>query len=173
MKFGALLCIFVLTPQFSIDLQLIGGVIILQTLPAVGIGLFTAWLHRYALLAGLVTGLTVGLAMLYQIPALGPNGKVARPHFGGSSWSMEHFGIHNGQSIYVGLFALAANLVVAVALTPALRALGVPDGTDITWRQDYGADEGDPTVRRLGELVDGGAISPVTLAEPMARHGLH
>jgi SSS family solute:Na+ symporter len=172
-KFGAVLCIFLLSPQFSIDLQTIGGVIILQTLPAVGIGLFTAWLHRYALLAGLVTGLTVGVMMLYQIPKLDPGGKVLRAHFGGSAWALSHFGIHNGQSIYVGIIALAANLIVAVTLTPVLRAMGVLDGTDITWRHDYGADEGDPTVRRLGELVDGGAISPVTLAEPVSRHGLH
>ena len=110
--------------------------------------------------------------MLYQIPALDSKGKVLRAHFGGSAWTLDHFGIHNGQSIYVGVIALAANLVVAAALTPALRAMGVSDGTDITWRQDYGADEGDPTVRRLGELVDGGNISPVTLAEPVARHGL-
>ena len=33
--------ILLIDPQFSIDLQLIGGVIILQTLPAVAIGLFT------------------------------------------------------------------------------------------------------------------------------------
>ncbi|SDT09623.1 sodium:solute symporter family transporter [Actinoplanes derwentensis] len=37
-KFGALLFIVAISPQFAIDLQLIGGVIILQTLPAVGIG---------------------------------------------------------------------------------------------------------------------------------------
>ena len=41
-KLGALLAILVLDPQFSIDLQLIGGMIILQTLPAVGLGLLHA-----------------------------------------------------------------------------------------------------------------------------------
>src|SRR5262249_28042331 len=55
-KAGALLAIVLLDPQFSIDLQLIGGVIVLQTLPAVAIGLYTAWFHRWALVAGLVTG---------------------------------------------------------------------------------------------------------------------
>ena len=40
-KFGALVAILALDPQFSIDLQLIGGVIILQTLPAVALGLYT------------------------------------------------------------------------------------------------------------------------------------
>ncbi len=45
-------CILALDPQFSIDLQLIGGVIILQTLPSVGLGLMTRWFHRGALIAG-------------------------------------------------------------------------------------------------------------------------
>src|SRR5207249_4596935 len=40
-KLGAVAFILFLNPQFSIDLQLIGGVIILQTLPAVMLGLFT------------------------------------------------------------------------------------------------------------------------------------
>ncbi len=51
-KVGAVACIVFLDPQFSIDLQLIGGVIILQTLPAVALGLYTRWLHRGALVAG-------------------------------------------------------------------------------------------------------------------------
>ncbi|MFD0854269.1 sodium:solute symporter, partial [Actinomadura adrarensis] len=56
-KVGAVACILLLDPEFSIDLQLIGGVIILQTLPAVGLGLFTRWFHRGALIAGWASGL--------------------------------------------------------------------------------------------------------------------
>ncbi len=44
-KFGAVAFILFINPQFSIDLQLIGGVIILQTLPAVAIALYTRWQH--------------------------------------------------------------------------------------------------------------------------------
>ena len=44
--------ILALDPQFSIDLQLIGGVIILQTLPAIVIGLYTRAAHAWGLLAG-------------------------------------------------------------------------------------------------------------------------
>src|SRR5215210_6327747 len=67
-KVGALVAILTLDPQFSIDLQLIGGVIILQTLPAVALGLFTRWFHRGALIAGWAVGMGLGLWMLYQIP---------------------------------------------------------------------------------------------------------
>jgi SSS family solute:Na+ symporter len=45
-KLGAVAAILFINPQFSIDLQLIGGVIILQTLPSVALGLYTRWMHR-------------------------------------------------------------------------------------------------------------------------------
>src|SRR5215217_4957664 len=54
-KAGAVVVILLLDPQFSIDLQLIGGVIILQTLPPIVIGLYTRWCHGWALLAGWAT----------------------------------------------------------------------------------------------------------------------
>src|SRR6266540_2698566 len=48
-KLGAVAVIILIDPQFSIDLQLIGGVLILQTLPAVAIALYTRWFHRWGL----------------------------------------------------------------------------------------------------------------------------
>jgi solute:Na+ symporter, SSS family len=170
-KLGAAGCVLLVNPQFSVDLQLIGSVIILQTLPAVLLGLYTSWFHRRALIAGMAAGLLVGIALLYQTPQLAANGTVVRAHFGGSSWSLGHLGVHNGQSIYIGLIALVVNLVVTVALTPLLRGAGVPDGVDITWRHDYEADEGDPSVRRLAELVDGGPTNPVVYEQAIPRHG--
>src|SRR5205085_7816631 len=65
-KLGAVAAILFIDPQFSIDLQLIGGVIILQTLPSVALGLYTRWMHRGALVAGWVVGMVVGLWMLYE-----------------------------------------------------------------------------------------------------------
>src|SRR3954464_7833078 len=43
-KLGAVAAILFIDPQFSIDLQLIGGVIILQTMPSVALGLYTRWM---------------------------------------------------------------------------------------------------------------------------------
>ena len=51
-----------------IALQLIGGVIILQTLPAVAIALYTRWLHSKALIAGWVVGMAWALYLLWTIP---------------------------------------------------------------------------------------------------------
>jgi SSS family solute:Na+ symporter len=155
MKVGAALLVVLLNPQFSTDLQLIGGVLILQTLPAVALGLRTAWPHRWALVAGLATGLVSGVLLLYRTPQLGPGGALVRAHFGGASWPLARFGLDTGQSVYIGLIALAANLLVVFAGTVLLGITGVPRGLDVTGPDDYTADEGDRTVLRMAELVDG------------------
>lgn len=170
-KFGAVAAIVFLSPQFSLDLQLIGSAIILQTLPAVGIGLFTSWLHRRALTAGLLVGLVTSILMLYQIPQVGPDGTLVRAHFGGSAWPLQHLGIDGGYTIYAGLAALVVNLAVAVVATPVLRKLGMPDGHDLTWRRDYVADEGDTSLQRLDEILDGRPVA-LTASETPARHAL-
>jgi len=56
-KVGALLFAVELPKTFSINLQLLGGIWILQTFPALVGGLFTRWFHRYALLTGWLTGM--------------------------------------------------------------------------------------------------------------------
>jgi SSS family solute:Na+ symporter len=122
---GRVGAILLLNPQFAVDLQLIGGVIILQILPAVAIGLYTRWLHRYALVLGLIAGLITGLLLLYQIPQPGPGGTVIRAHFGGSSWPLAKLGFDTTMSISAGLVALAVNLIVAV-IAPPPSAAGFP-----------------------------------------------
>ncbi|GAB3852074.1 hypothetical protein GCM10027610_079730 [Dactylosporangium cerinum] len=139
-KVGALVFVVFVDPQFSIDLQLIGGVIILQTLPAVALGLFTRWFHRGALIGGWVAGMGLGMWMLYQIP----NAATKRAHFGGSAFPLKEFGFDSTKTIYVGFVAVAVNLLVAALLTLILRATSVADGGDDTSRSDYFADEGDP-----------------------------
>jgi SSS family solute:Na+ symporter len=153
-KLGAVLVILLLDPQFSIDLQLIGGVLVLQMLPALAVGLFTAWPHRGALVSGLAAGLVTGTLLLYQIPRLSSKGTVTRAHFGGSAWPLSHLGLHTQATVYAGLIALAVNLAVTVAGTLALRALRVPAGVDMTAPGDYLADESDG-INRMTELVDG------------------
>jgi len=141
-KIGAVACIVFLDPQFSIDLQLIGGVIILQTLPSVALGLYTRWLHRGGLVAGWIAGMGLGMWMLYQIP----NAATKRLHFGGSAFPLSKFGFDTPKTIYVGLVAVVVNLVVAIVVTAILRAGKVPDGVDGTQPDDYFADEGDPRI---------------------------
>lgn len=159
-KIGAVAVIVFLDPQFSIDLQLIGGVIILQTLPSVALGVWTRWFHRGALIGGWLAGMTLGLWMLYQIP----NAATKRKHFGGSAFPLEKFGFDTPKTIYVGIVAVAVNLLVVVILTLVLRAAKTPDGRDETVLDDYFADENDPRVRRDLATVEnaGPEPSPVT-----------
>jgi SSS family solute:Na+ symporter len=153
-KLGAVLAILGLNPQFSIDLQLIGGVIILQTLPSVALGLYTRWLHRGGLIAGWVAGMATGLVLVYNIPKLNPDGTVARAHFGGSSFALSKFGFDTKSAIYAGFLALLVNLIVAVVVTFILRAMRVADGVDGTAETDYTAEREDPTVRDLPDPLE-------------------
>ncbi|GAA2608062.1 sodium:solute symporter [Dactylosporangium fulvum] len=141
-KVGALVFVVFVDPQFSIDLQLIGGVIILQTLPAVALGLFTRWFHRGALIAGWAAGMGLGMWMLYRIP----NAATKRAHFGGSAFPLKDFGFDTPKTIYAGFVAVAVNLVIAALLTLILRAAKVRDGGDATEYGDYFADENDPRI---------------------------
>jgi SSS family solute:Na+ symporter len=154
-KAGAILVILLISPQFSIDLQLIGGVIILQTLPAVAIGLYTNWLHRWGLVAGWLAGMGLGMYMLYDIPNAATNHK----HFGGSAFPLAHWfdpttvGLNAKTTIYVGFVAVLANLVVAVLVTLLCRAVKAPDGVDQTRPEDYLSDAAQPTSDQLPEPV--------------------
>jgi SSS family solute:Na+ symporter len=141
-KAGAVGAILVLDPQFSIDLQLIGGVIILQTLPPIVIGLYSRWAHGWALLAGWLVGLVAGLYMVYDTP----NPATGKTHFGGSSYALSNFGFDTKVAVYTGIIALIANLIVVVVGTFLLRAFRAPESPDSTQAADYEVEAGDPGV---------------------------
>jgi SSS family solute:Na+ symporter len=149
-KIGAVAFIVFLDPQFSIDLQLIGGIIILQTAPAVALGLYTRWLHRGGLIAGWVAGMALALWMLWDIP----NAATGRKHFGGSAFPLKDFGFDTQKTIYVGFVAVLVNLAVAIIVTFVMRAMKTPDGVDGTASDDYFADEGDPRIERTKTTVE-------------------
>lgn len=153
-KFGAVAFVVFIDPQFSIDLQLIGGALILQTLPAVAIALYTRWLHKWGLIAGAVVGLVWSVIMLYWIPRKDGTG-----HFGGSALPLEDlsiFGWHpfpgSQVQIYVGIVALVANLLVAVLVTVLVRAFGAKDSPDETTADDYHVDEDTPVEREASAV---------------------
>ena len=144
-KAGALLVVLALDPQFSIDLQLIGGVIILQTLPAIVLGLWRTIAHRWALLAGWAVGLASGMLMLYDTP----NPATGHEHFGGAQYALSNFGLDTEVTIYTGFVALGLNLIVVVVGSLVLRRLGVSRGHDVTRTSDYEADADEPGVEPL------------------------
>ena len=130
---------FVLTldNQNAINFQLLGGIWILQTFPAVVFSLYTRWFHRYALLAGWAVGIVYGTVKAYQVinPATGK-------HFGGSLAEIPGL----GDMGYIALTAFALNLLVAVVVSAVLNATKVSNGRDATRTSDYYADKDDPTV---------------------------
>jgi SSS family solute:Na+ symporter len=156
-KLGAVLFVVAIDPAFSIDLQLIGGVLILQTLPSVAISLYSRWLHAWALIAGWVVGMGWGVYLLYTIPAASGKG-----HFGGSALALGKlslFGWHpfgtSTVQIYVGVVALVANLLVAIVATLIVRALGRPDGVDETTSADYQGDAPEPVQPEVTQVATG------------------
>jgi solute:Na+ symporter, SSS family len=127
-KVGALLFAVELPHTFSINLQLLGGIWILQTFPALVGGLFTRWFHRWALLAGWLAGMIFGTIAAY---------KVATPttsHWAGST------DLEFGHTVYIGLSAIILNVAIAVILTLVFKAARVPEGADETLPHQYTAD---------------------------------
>ncbi|WP_335940832.1 monocarboxylate uptake permease MctP [Streptomyces sp. PTD5-9] len=135
-KVGALAFVLTMDKTVAINFQLLGGIWILQTMPALVGGLFTRWFHRWALLSGWAVGMVYGTVAAYGVAS------PTQAHFGGSSAEIP--GI--GEIGYIGLTAFVLNVVVTVALTLVLNALKAPAGTDETSPADYTADAGDPDV---------------------------
>ncbi|MFC7495442.1 MULTISPECIES: monocarboxylate uptake permease MctP [unclassified Nocardioides] len=135
-KFGALVFVLALSKDFAINLQLLGGVWILQTLPAIVIGLYTRWMHRWALFAGWAVGMAWGTWLAYGVES------PVQDHFGGPLVNFPG----TETKVYIALVAFLANLLAAIVLTVVFRAMNVAEGVDQTRAQDYHADAGDPGV---------------------------
>jgi solute:Na+ symporter, SSS family len=108
-KVGALVFIIFLPTQYAIDLQLLGGIWILQIFPCVVFGLYRTRLHAKGLLLGWFVGMAIGtllaekmqLKPVYPIP------------FGGQTYT-----------VYIGLIALSANIVVSFLTSWVLAIIG-------------------------------------------------
>ncbi len=150
-KAFALLFVLTLDKQNAINFQLLGGIWILQTFPSIVFSLYTRWFHRWALLAGMLTGFVYGTVMAYNV--INP---VTKGHFGGSLAVMPVV----GKLGYIALTAFVLNVLVAVVLTLVLNAVKVSNGRDETRKADYFADAGDPRVRKVEQPIHGEAAAP-------------
>ncbi len=108
-KFGALVFIVFVPSQYAIYLQLLGGILIVQTLPAVMLGAYTRWFNDWALLIGWAVGTGAGTWM-FVAAKLTPNYPLA---FGGYTLPG-----------YTALYTVVLNLVIAIVLTPVFKAMG-------------------------------------------------
>jgi SSS family solute:Na+ symporter len=122
-KFGALVFIVFIPLQYAINLQLLGGVWIIQTLPSVIIGLYTRWFHRQALLLGWLAGIVVGTSMaaMQGFTPIYPLTIAGYP-----------------LPSYTAFASLILNFAVAIVLTPIFNATRAERGDDETRVEQYG-----------------------------------
>ncbi|MGO8801141.1 MAG: monocarboxylate uptake permease MctP [Roseiarcus sp.] len=119
-KIGALAVIFFMPTKFAVDLQLLGGVWMVQIFPAMILGLYTRWYSGPALLVGWAAGMIVGTSLAWgavPVHAL--------------AWDVPLIGrIDSGLGFasYNGLTAVIVNIVVATVLS-ALWKSHAPDQT--------------------------------------------
>jgi len=120
-KFGALVFIVFVPSQYAIYMQLLGGILIIQTLPSVLLGVYTRWFNDWALLVGWAVGTFAGTWM-FVAANLTPNFPLA---IGGFTFPG-----------YTALYTVVLNLIVAVVLTPVFNAIGSRHA-DATVAADY------------------------------------
>jgi SSS family solute:Na+ symporter len=95
---------------------------IIQTFPTVVVGLYTRWLHRWALSLGWLVGMAAGTWMVWS-----QQFKPAFPlHLG--DWTVPG---------YAAFYALLLNFAVGIVLTLLFRAVKVAEGHDLTTAADY------------------------------------
>jgi solute:Na+ symporter, SSS family len=122
-KLGALIFILFVPTQYAIQLQLLGGIWIIQTLPAVLLGAYTRWFDDWALLVGWAAGTGAGTWMAYATK-LTPTFPLAVAGYTFPG--------------YTAFYTLVLNLVLVIVLTPvfnAMRAKTAP--ADATVEADY------------------------------------
>jgi SSS family solute:Na+ symporter len=127
-KVGALAVIFFMPTQFALDLQLLGGVWMVQIFPAMILGLFTRWFSGWALLVGWAVGMIVGTSLSWTGKAWAPVHAL--------NWDIPlagHFDLGLGFAAYNGLTAVLVNFLVAATLSLVLRS----QAGDATSPEDY------------------------------------
>jgi SSS family solute:Na+ symporter len=103
-KLGALIVILFMPTKFALDLQLLGGIWMIEIFPAVIFGLFTSWFSGTALLAGWAIGMGLGTWLAWAPTA----------------WTPLSLLPDTNLAIYNGIIALAANIFVAALLSALL-----------------------------------------------------
>ena len=117
-KVGALAFILFLPVQYALDLQLLGGLWIMQTFPALVFGLFTRWFRAEGLLLGWAAGIGWGSWTAWS-NGLKPLATIA---VGDANYSF-----------YAGLGALLLNIAIA-AVTTVVIGLISPNPRTVTAR---------------------------------------
>jgi SSS family solute:Na+ symporter len=121
-KVGALVFILFVPTKYAIELQLLGGIWIIQTLPSLLLGAYTRWFNSWALLIGWAVGTITGtrLAILADLKPTYPL-------------------VIHGYTFpaYSALTTVLLNLLTAVVLTVIFNAISGRETRDATAPADY------------------------------------
>ncbi len=115
-KFLALAFIFLISSTYSLELQLIGGIIILQTLPAIFLGMYTKKLEKWSVGLGWAAGIMLGVYMIYYA-------NFVQDKFPSLETVLFKFSTPFS-FLYIGLIALVVNLAISLigsAIAASLR----------------------------------------------------
>jgi solute:Na+ symporter, SSS family len=122
-KVGALVFILFVPTKYAIQLQLLGGIWMIQTLPSVMLGAYTRWFNSWALLLGWLAGTVAGTLMAVATK-LTPTFPLA---FGGHTFPG-----------YTAVYTVLLNLAIAALLTPLFNAMSAArNAPDATLAADY------------------------------------
>jgi SSS family solute:Na+ symporter len=122
-KVGALAFILFLPLTYAVQLQLLGGIWIIQTLPAIVLGLYTRFLDHRGLLIGWAVGILSGTWMAVTL------------HLKGSIYAVHVAGL--AVPGYAAVWSLLLNLGVAIVVSVVVRAIGMRNAEDRTRPEDY------------------------------------
>jgi len=103
-KVGAVAFILAIPQDYAIQLQLLGGIWMIQLLPPIVLGLYTRGFNPIALLLGWIAGTAIGTYM------------AATQGFASSVYPLAIFGVTVPG--YAALYSVVINLIVAVVLSP-------------------------------------------------------
>jgi len=103
-KIGAVVFILAIPQDYAIQLQLLGGIWMIQLLPPIVLGLYTRGFNPIALLLGWIAGTAIGTYM------------AATQGFASSVYPLAIFGVTVPG--YAALYSVVINLIVAVVLSP-------------------------------------------------------
>ncbi|WP_298213879.1 monocarboxylate uptake permease MctP [Acidocella sp.] len=123
MIIGALIFIMKIPSTYAVQLQLLGGMWIIQTFPAVVFSVFTRALNGWALLLGWLVGIVSATWLVWQ------------NHFTGAIWPFHILGYT--VPCYIALATVVLNGIIAAVLSPLFQMVANDRVRDETAVSDY------------------------------------
>ncbi len=125
MVVGAVIFILVIPSTYAVQLQLLGGMWLIQTFPAVAFSVFTRFFNGWALLIGWAVG--IGTATWLAV----------LNHLTGAIWAFHILGYTVPS--YIAFATVILNAVIAAVLSVLFNAIAPDRHRDVTKPADYAA----------------------------------